>query len=297
MPDAAAGLARSATPMAAFRPSRAAHPSRSPPPWPRWRWTTTRREPGWSGPSPPMAAFLLGPPRPAQRLRDTPGRRRAGAGERTGARGGLPARAPGATARQRRPDSRTTRRRAGWGWTTTTFGWVDPTSRALLALRLLRRRDGAASPTGMAMLADRECQRRGLELRQPRGDGQGPGAVPADDRGGRAGAPGLRRRRCAAGVDVIERLWSQEAGGLGWGMALAALRLAGRNAGLGAPRTCARSWPQRGCWATRWRWPGRPSPTAPAVETLRIGSERRTSARTSPSRRSPGGRSRRSTGA
>jgi len=44
----------------------------------------------------------------------------------------------------------------GWGWTPTTFGWVEPTAWAVLALRQLR----PAAPEiadGLRVLADREC--------------------------------------------------------------------------------------------------------------------------------------------
>jgi len=43
----------------------------------------------------------------------------------------------------------------GWGWTEDTAGWVDPTSRATLALRLLRP-DAPAIVDGLGLLRDRE---------------------------------------------------------------------------------------------------------------------------------------------
>jgi hypothetical protein len=52
------------------------------------------------------------------------------------------------------PHDRATR---GWGWTPATFGWVEPTAWAVLALRRLR----PAAPTiadGLRVLADRECK-------------------------------------------------------------------------------------------------------------------------------------------
>jgi hypothetical protein len=45
----------------------------------------------------------------------------------------------------------------GWGWTPSTFGWVEPTAWAVLALRRLR----PAAPEiadGLRVLADRECE-------------------------------------------------------------------------------------------------------------------------------------------
>lgn len=43
----------------------------------------------------------------------------------------------------------------GWGWTEDTAGWVDPTSRATLALRLMRS-DAPAIADGLGLLHDRE---------------------------------------------------------------------------------------------------------------------------------------------
>jgi hypothetical protein len=43
----------------------------------------------------------------------------------------------------------------GWAWTEDTAGWVDPTSRATLALRLLRP-DAPAIADGLGLLGDRE---------------------------------------------------------------------------------------------------------------------------------------------
>jgi hypothetical protein len=44
----------------------------------------------------------------------------------------------------------------GWSWTTDTFGWVEPTSWATVALRKYRP-GSAAIDDGLAVLADREC--------------------------------------------------------------------------------------------------------------------------------------------
>jgi prenyltransferase/squalene oxidase-like repeat protein len=52
------------------------------------------------------------------------------------------------------PHDPTTR---GWGWTPDTFGWVEPTARALLALRLGRPSAAPQISDGLAVLADREC--------------------------------------------------------------------------------------------------------------------------------------------
>lgn len=45
----------------------------------------------------------------------------------------------------------------GWPWTAGTFGWVEPTSWAVLALRTLRS-GSAVVADGLEVLADRECE-------------------------------------------------------------------------------------------------------------------------------------------
>lgn len=45
----------------------------------------------------------------------------------------------------------------GWAWTEDTFGWVEPTARAVAALRALRPDASAAIQDGVGMLRDREC--------------------------------------------------------------------------------------------------------------------------------------------
>jgi hypothetical protein len=45
---------------------------------------------------------------------------------------------------------------AGWGWTPTTYGWVEPTARVLLLVRLLRPGDRSTADEAIALLAERE---------------------------------------------------------------------------------------------------------------------------------------------
>jgi hypothetical protein len=45
----------------------------------------------------------------------------------------------------------------GWPWTLDTFGWTEPTARAVLALRLLRPDAAAAIDDGLGVLRNREC--------------------------------------------------------------------------------------------------------------------------------------------
>ena len=55
----------------------------------------------------------------------------------------------------------------GWAWTDGTFGWVEPTARAVLTLRLLR--PGATAPIadGVAVLEDRQCDDGGWNYGNP----------------------------------------------------------------------------------------------------------------------------------
>jgi hypothetical protein len=118
----------------------------------------------------------------------------------------------------------------GWGWTSLTFGWVEPTSRALLALRLLRPDAAEAIADGRRVLADRECQGGGWNYgnREVLDKSYQPylqttaAAVMALQG---TNAPELTR-----GIEVLHRLWADERGGLGWAMTLIALRLNGDDA-------------------------------------------------------------------
>jgi hypothetical protein len=115
----------------------------------------------------------------------------------------------------------------GWAWTEGTFGWVDPTSRAVLALRLFRPAS-AAIDDGIGVLSDRETAGGGWNY--------GNSVVFGDDLRPYAqttaaalvalqGAdPGL----VARGIAALRRLWREERdGGLSVALATAALRLHG----------------------------------------------------------------------
>lgn len=126
----------------------------------------------------------------------------------------------------------------GWGWTSTTFGWVEPSARALLVLKLLRP-DTPQVADGDAVMSDRECQGGGWNYgnKEVMGKKYEPflqttaaGLLGVQDRN-----DGIRERAIA----VIERLWQSEPGGLGWAMAAAALHAVERpnrqlDAALGA---------------------------------------------------------------
>ena len=115
----------------------------------------------------------------------------------------------------------------GWGWTEDTAGWVDPTSRATLALRLLRP-DAPAIADGLGLLRDRETVGGGWNY--------GNRVVFDDDLWPYAQTtaaallalqgtdPALEER----GIGVLRTLWRDEReGGLSLAMSTAALTLRG----------------------------------------------------------------------
>jgi hypothetical protein len=115
----------------------------------------------------------------------------------------------------------------GWAWTESTFGWVDPTARAVLALRLLRS-DAPAIDDGVGMLRDRETVGGGWNYgnRVVLGEDLEPYAqTTAAALVALQGAdPTLEER----GLSTLKRLWPAERdGGLTVALATAALRLHG----------------------------------------------------------------------
>ncbi len=117
----------------------------------------------------------------------------------------------------------------GWGWTPQTFAWVEPTSRALLALRLLRPTARLAIDDAVGTLADRECVGGGWnygnrvvlsEELEPFGQTTAVALL------GLQGVPADLTRR---GVDALQGLWRQEQGGLTLAQTAAALRLLGEH--------------------------------------------------------------------
>lgn len=122
------------------------------------------------------------------------------------------------------PHDPTTR---GWGWTPDTFGWVEPTSRAVLALRLLRPSAGIEIDDGLSVLVDRECsgggwnygnsEVLGVEL-PPYVQTTAIALVGAQD-----ALPEQRDR----GLSYLSGRWADEPGGLGLALTLAAFRLLG----------------------------------------------------------------------
>jgi hypothetical protein len=113
----------------------------------------------------------------------------------------------------------------GWAWTEDTFGWVDPTARAVLALRLFR--PGAAGiDDGIGLLRDRETVGGGWNYgnRVVFGDDLWPYAQTTA-----AAMAALQREDpvlVGRGLSTLRRLWRVERdGGLSVVLATVALRL------------------------------------------------------------------------
>ena len=119
---------------------------------------------------------------------------------------------------------------AGWGWAPGTFGWVEPTARALLALRLLRPQATGAIEDAIAFLADRESVDGGWNFGNrfiydvalpPFGQTTAVALVGLH----RIHTPGPADELVSRGVDALRRLWPVERGQLTLATSMAAFRL------------------------------------------------------------------------
>ena len=118
----------------------------------------------------------------------------------------------------------------GWGWADGTAGWVEPTARTLLALRLLRPDATGVIAECAAFLADRECVEGGWNYGNRIVYGL---PLPAFGQPTAVGLVGLHGMTVsgrdgdlvARGVDTLRRLWPVERGPLTLGTTLAAFRL------------------------------------------------------------------------
>ncbi len=115
----------------------------------------------------------------------------------------------------------------GWGWTRGTFGWIEPTARALLALRRYRPEASEEIDDGLAVIADRECRGGGWNFGNsivydvplpPYAQTTAMALI---------GIRGALADQAARGLEVLRTLWSREPGVLGLALSLAAFRLAG----------------------------------------------------------------------
>ena len=115
----------------------------------------------------------------------------------------------------------------GWSWTPFTFGWIEPTSRNLLALQILRPSATAEIADAVGLLADRSCVGGGWnygnrEVWEKELDPYAQTTAIALIGLQGAGDPKVIQD----GYAVLRRLWPIEDGGLSLALSLIALRFA-----------------------------------------------------------------------
>ncbi len=116
----------------------------------------------------------------------------------------------------------------GWGWTPDTFGWVEPTARAVLALRILRPTAREAIDEGIALLADRECSGGGWNYGNSFVFGVALDPFAQTTAAALIALQGDASSDLAGrGLSILRGLWRTEAGALTLAMTVAALRLFG----------------------------------------------------------------------
>lgn len=114
----------------------------------------------------------------------------------------------------------------GWPWTEGSFGWIDPTARAVLALRIVRPEEPEAISDGLGVLRDRECVGGGwnygnrIVLDEPLAPYAQTTAIAM------LALQGLRDELWTRGIERLRELWRAESGGgLSLALAAAALRV------------------------------------------------------------------------
>jgi hypothetical protein len=116
-------------------------------------------------------------------------------------------------------------RTQGWSWTRGTFGWTEPTARALLALRVLRP-DSPAIADGVATLVDRQCTDGGWNYGNPVVLGEELPGFAQTTAAALIGLQGAADEIVQPGLAALRELWRAEhQGALSLAMATAALRL------------------------------------------------------------------------
>jgi Prenyltransferase and squalene oxidase repeat len=159
----------------------------------------------------------------------------------------------------------------GWGWTPDTFGWVEPTARALLALRLGRPEATAQIADGLAVLADRECVGGGWNYGNR--DVLGFDLPPYVQTTAIAlvGAQGELTEQRDRALAYLTSAWPTEPGGLSLALTLAAFRLLDVDAADAVEARLAREFETHAFLgdvvSTAWAVIA----SGPALERLRVG--------------------------
>jgi hypothetical protein len=115
----------------------------------------------------------------------------------------------------------------GWGWTPDTFGWVEPTARAVLALLVLRPAADRQIADGLAVLSDRECAGGGWNFGNRLVLGVDLPPYAQTTAAAAMALQGVEPALLARGLLALDALWRNEIrGGLSLAMSLAAFGLA-----------------------------------------------------------------------
>jgi hypothetical protein len=125
----------------------------------------------------------------------------------------------------------------GWAWTLGTFGWVDPTARALLALRIARPASTAIADA-VALLRDRESIGGGWNYGNRIVLGEDLPPYAQTTAMGLLALRGLDDRLESRAIERLRGLWGDEqAGGLSIALSLAAFRVHGVDGEVDAARS------------------------------------------------------------
>jgi hypothetical protein len=123
----------------------------------------------------------------------------------------------------------------GWGWTPRTFGWVEPTAWAVLALKRLRPDARDLIEDGERVLADRECTGGGWNYGNRTVYGQDLAPYAQTTAVAMLALQRSSRTDLAdRGLHLLSSRWGEERGGLSLGLTAAALRIWGDAAGAPA---------------------------------------------------------------
>lgn len=157
--------------------------------------------------------------------------------------------------------------RRGWAWTEGTFGWVEPTARALLGLRL-RRPGDLAIGQAIEMLQDREVVTGGWNHGNPVAFGVNLPAYGQTTALALVAMRGLDAAMERRGIEALRRLWTLErSGSLTLATAAAALRLHGERDWLGPARELDARFARAPEDVVTWCWTA--IAVGPGMDTLR----------------------------
>jgi hypothetical protein len=116
----------------------------------------------------------------------------------------------------------------GWGWVPDTFAWVEPTSRVLLATRILRPSDAGTINDALTILRGREISTGGWNYGNSSVRGTDLKPYTQTTAIACIAMQGLAEPALDRGLALLETLGPRERGGMSLAMSALALRLNGR---------------------------------------------------------------------